>query len=110
VTEGKADYPFFEPRWQLVRHSRTAPLSRSQHLQPLPLHQRLPAVIPGAVVAELAAGSAHTDLGGLCEEQQAVAEEQIIISHGGTSSWASSTQRMGRRFYPWDAPRCLQIL
>ena len=39
-----------------------------------------------------------------------MAEEQVIISHGGTSSWASSTHRMGRRFYIWEVPSCLQIL
>jgi len=44
------------------------------------------------------------------KQLQAMAEEQVIISHGGTSSWASSTHRMGRRFYIWEDPRSLQIL
>jgi hypothetical protein len=30
----------------------------------------------------------YTDFGSFGEQQQAMAEEQIIISHGGTSSWA----------------------
>ncbi len=33
-------------------------------------------------------GSGDTDFSGLGEQQQTVAEKQIIISHGGTSSWA----------------------
>jgi hypothetical protein len=101
--------PYAEPRWQLVRHSRPPPLSRPQHFQALAFHHRLPAVVPRAVVAELATSSTYADLPGFCEQQQAMAKEQIIISHGGTSSWASSTHRMGRRFYSWEAPRCLQI-
>jgi len=37
------------------------------------------------VVAELATGSAYSYLAGFGEQQHAMAEEQIIIGHGGTS-------------------------
>jgi len=110
MTKGKADDSLLNPRRQLVGHSGPTPFSRAQHLQPVSLDQRFPSVVPGAVIAKLPAGSSYTDLASLGEQQQTVAEEQIIISHGGTSSWASSTHRMGRRFYFWEVPRCLQIL
>src|SRR4029077_20391396 len=110
MAEGKADDSFLSPGRQLVGHSRRSALSRPQHLQALALHHGLPAVVPRAVIAELPAGSTDTDLASPGEQLQAMAEEQIIISHGGTSSWASSTPRMGARFYIWEDPRCLQIL
>src|SRR5579872_2471642 len=110
MAEGKADDSFLDPGRKLVGHPRRPPLPRPQHLQALALHHWFPAVIPRAVIAELLTGSTDTDLAGPGKQLQAMAKEQIIISHGGTSSWASSTHRMGRRFYIWEAPRCLQIL
>src|SRR5579859_355511 len=110
MAKREADDSLFNPRRQLVGHPRRPALSRPQHLQTLALNHRLPAVVPGAVVAEFPAGSTDTDLSCSRKQPHPMAEEQVIISHGGTSSWASSTHRMGRRFYIWEAPRCLQIL
>src|SRR5713101_4421789 len=110
MAEGEADDSLLNPGRQLIGHPRRPALPRPQHLQALALHHGLPAVVPRAVIAELPAGSTDTDLASPGKQLQAVAVEQIIISHGGTSSWASSTHRMGRRFYIWEAPRCLQIL
>lgn len=57
-------------------------------LESVPLHQRFPAVVPRAVLAELPAGSPYAKLTRLGEQEQTVAKEQIIIRHRCTSSWA----------------------
>src|SRR5579872_1901163 len=88
VTKGKADDALLNPGRQLVGHPWPTPFPRPQHLQPVALDQRFPAVVPGAVVTELPTGSSYPAFASLGEQQQTVAEEQIIISHGGTSSWA----------------------
>ena len=56
----------------------------SEHLQALPLDPALPAVEPGAVVAESPTGLAYPFLGCSCKDQQPMSVEKvIIISHGG---------------------------
>jgi hypothetical protein len=85
MTQSKADDTFFNPGRQLVGHAGSTPFPRPKHLQPVALDQWFPAVVPRAVVAELPTGSSYPDFASLGEQQQTVAEEQIIISHGGTS-------------------------
>src|SRR5437773_12433850 len=104
MPERKADDSFFDPGRKLVRHSRLPALPGSQHLQAMALDHWLPAVVPGAAVAVLSTGLADSELSCLGEQQQAMAKEQTIISHGRTSSWASSTRRMRRRLYLRQPP------
>ena len=72
--------------------------------QALAHHQRLPAVVPRAVVAELLAGLADAYLFSPSKQLQTMPVQQIIISHGGLLLWTSSTQRMGRRFTSGKTP------
>ena len=49
----------------------------------MPLHQGLPAVVPGPVVTQLPAGPANPNFAGSGEQPHPVAEDQVIIGHGG---------------------------
>ena len=59
----------------------SATLARAQHLQPRPLHLRLPAVVGRVVDTHRPASGTHTDLARQREEAQAKAEEDVIIRH-----------------------------
>src|SRR5579872_1459622 len=88
MPQGEADDSLLNPGRQLIGHPGRPALSGPQQLEALLFHHRLPAVVPGAVIAELSTGSTDADLRSPGEQAQAMAEKQIIISHGGTSSWA----------------------
>ena len=72
-----------QPGRQLIGHPGTPPLPGHQGLQPVPLHQGLPAVVPGAVAAQLPAGPGNPNFAGPGEQPHTVAEDQVIIGHGG---------------------------
>lgn len=76
------------PGWDLVGHPRRPSLPRPEHLQALSLDPALPAVEPGAVVAESPTGLAYPVLSCSSKDQQPMSVEKVIISHGGTSLWA----------------------
>jgi hypothetical protein len=56
VAEREGDDSLLDQRRELVGHLRAAPLARAQHLEPVPVDLRLPAVVRRAVDAEAAAG------------------------------------------------------
>jgi len=92
VGDREGDDPLLDHRRQLVRHLRPAPLSWSQHLQPVPVDLRLPAVVGRAVDTEGAAGMADRAAPGEVEQLQPVAEEDIILRHA-TRSFRLATKR-----------------
>ena len=92
MSDREGDDPLLDHRRQLVGHLRPTPLPRPQHLQPVPVDQTLPAVESRAVHTERAAGLADGGAGGVVEQLQPVAEEDVILRHA-----AHSFPPIGRR-------------
>src|SRR5262249_32815620 len=81
VRDRVGEDPLLDHRRQLVRHPRPPPLARPQHLQPVPVDLRLPAVVGRAVNTEGATSLADRGPAAEIEQLQPVAEEHVIIRH-----------------------------
>ena len=79
--EREGDDSLLDERRQLVGHLRPPTLPRSQHLQPVPVDLRLPAVVGRAMHAEGTTRLADRGPAGEIEQLQPVAEEHVIMRH-----------------------------
>ena len=81
VRDRERNDPLLHDRRQLVGHLRAPTLPRSQHLQPVPVDLRLPAVVGRAMDTEGATGMANRGPASKIEQLQPVAEEHVIMRH-----------------------------
>jgi hypothetical protein len=79
VAERERDDPLLHKRGELLRHPRPPALPRPQDLQPVPLHQTLPAVEARTMDPEHTTGLAHARPRRVIEQPQTVAEEHVIL-------------------------------
>src|SRR5438046_2804927 len=100
MTEGEGHHSFLEPRRHLVGHARQLSFSRLQHLQAVPLHDRPPAVIGGAMEAKLTTRLAHADDARATEHVDSHAEQHVIIGQRAVLLRSLNNPRMDRSSMP----------